>query len=112
MSLKNRIADWLKLYLENNKLGKFVVGISGGVDSAVTSTLCAMTGKNTILVTMPIHQNPNETDRGKKHIEWLKNNYKNIEEYHIDLTDMYENLKKAIDCNFAISFDEHSDQSA
>ena len=102
MRLKNRIAGWLKSYLEDNNLDKFVVGISGGIDSAVTSTLCAMTGKNTILVTMPIHQNPDETDRGKRHIQWLKNNYKNIEEYHIDLTDMYENLKKAIPSRFHI----------
>jgi len=69
------------------------VGVSGGIDSAVTSTLCAMTGERTILLTMPIHQNQDETDRGQKHIGWLKQNYNNIEEYHIDLTDSYETLK-------------------
>ena len=69
------------------------MGVSGGIDSAVTSTLCAMTGERTILLTMPIHQNQDETDRGQKHIGWLKQNYNNIEEYHIDLTDSYETLK-------------------
>ena len=96
MNLQNRISDWLKSYLENNNLDTFVIGISGGIDSAVTSALCGMTGKRTIAVTMPIHQNPDETNRGKKHIEWLKNNYQQIEEYHIDLTNTYESLKKTI----------------
>ena len=92
--LKNKISDWLNWYLEDNDLDSFVIGISGGIDSAVTSTLCAMTGKKTIVVTMPIHQNPDETDRGKNHIKWLKDNYENVEEYHIDLTDTYENMKQ------------------
>ena len=96
MNLQNRISDWLKSYLEDNNLKTFIVGISGGIDSAVTSTLCAMTGKKTVVVTMPIHQNPDETDRGKRHIKWLKNNYSNIEDYHIDLTGTYEDLKQAI----------------
>lgn len=94
MKLQNKISNWLNEYLEDNNLDSFVVGISGGIDSAVTSTLCAMTGKRTIVVTMPIHQNPDETDRGKNHIKWLKDNYKNVEEYHIDLTDTYENIKQ------------------
>ena len=92
--LHNEISNWLNSYLEENNLETFVVGISGGIDSAVTSTLCSMTGKRTIVVTMPIHQNPDETDRGKSHIKWLKDNYKNVEEYHIDLTDTYENIKQ------------------
>ena len=74
MELQNKISDWLESYLENNKLNTFVVGISGGIDSAVTSTLCAMTGKRTIVVTLPIHQNPDETDRGKRHIKILIKN--------------------------------------
>ena len=94
MKLQNKISNWLDEYLENNNLETFVVGISGGIDSAVTSTLCAMTGKRTIVLTMPIHQNPDETNRGKNHIKWLKDNYENVEEYHIDLTDTYENIKQ------------------
>ena len=57
MSLEKEISLWLKNYLIDNKLKSFVIGISGGIDSAVSSTLCAMTGLKTIVVTMPIHQN-------------------------------------------------------
>ena len=96
MNLQNRISDWLKSYLEDNNLKTFVVGISGGIDSAVTSTLCAMTGRKTTVVTMPIYQNPDETDRGKRHINWLKDNYSNIVDYHINLTETYEDLKQTI----------------
>ena len=94
MKLQNKISNWLNDYLEDNNLETFVIGVSGGIDSAVTSTLCAMTGKRTIVLTMPIHQNQDETDRGKKHIQWLKDNYGNVEEYHIDLTNTYENIKQ------------------
>ena len=100
MMLKDKISDWLKEYLENNNLSAFVIGVSGGIDSAVTSALCAQTGKRTIALTMPIHQNPDETSRGKKHIQWLQNNYKEVEELHIDLTDTYEKLKEAIPVEF------------
>ena len=61
MSLQNKISEWLSNYLELNDLDSFIIGVSGGIDSAVTSTLCAMTGKKTIVVLMPIHQNPEET---------------------------------------------------
>ena len=60
----------------SNHLDSFVIGISGGIDSAVTSALCAMTDCKTIVVTMPIHQNPTETDRGVEHCSWLKKNIK------------------------------------
>ena len=96
MSLQNKISVWLGQYLEKHNLNSFVIGISGGIDSAVTSALCAMTTKKTIVVTMPIHQNVKETNRGIKHIEWLKLNYKDVEEHHIDLTDSYEKVIKAI----------------
>ena len=98
--LQNRISNWLKEYIENNNLETFVIGVSGGIDSAVTSTLCAMTGKRTIVLTMPIHQNQDETDRGQKHISWLKENYSNVEDLHIDLTDSYEDLKNNIPVQF------------
>ena len=77
--IQNKKSNWLDEYLENNNLETFVIGISGGIDSAVTSTLCAMTGKRTIVVTLPIHQNPDETYRGLDHIDWLKDNSWNVE---------------------------------
>ena len=97
MHLKDQISNWLRLYLDDNTLESFVIGISGGIDSAVTSALCARTSKKTIVITMPIHQNPSETDRGKKHINWLQNKYPNVKEVHIDLTETYESLISSID---------------
>ena len=67
----NKIRTWLKDYLENANLNSFVVGVSGGIDSAVTSTLCAMTGKPTYLLSMPIHQNEKELQRAENHMRWL-----------------------------------------
>ena len=100
MTLEKQISSWLKDYLFSNNLDSFVIDISGGIDSAVTSTLCAMTGCKTIVITMPIHQNPNETDRGVEHCSWLTDNYKNIETLHINLTDVYEQLRKNIPSKF------------
>ena len=100
MNLEIKITSWLKKYLLNNNLDTFVIGVSGGIDSAVTSTLCAMTEKKTILLTMPIHQNLDETLRGKKHIKWLKNKYRNVQSLHIDLTSIYENFKLTIPENY------------
>ena len=100
MQLENNISNWLNEYLIKNKLKSFVIGISGGIDSAVTSTLCAMTTQKTIVVTMPIHQNQDETIRGRKHIDWMKNKFKDVEGYNIDLTIAYETMKKTIPSNF------------
>ena len=71
------IVSWLKDYAKNANVNGFVVGISGGVDSAVTSTLCAQTGLTTLCVEMPIHQNESHVNRGKEHIEQLKNRFSN-----------------------------------
>ena len=100
MSLEKEISLWLKNYLIDNKLKSFVIGISGGIDSAVSSTLCAMTGLKTIVVTMPIHQNPEETNRGINHCDWLSNKYQNIEVLNIELTEVYEQFKKTMPKNF------------
>ena len=99
MELHLQISEWLKEYLEKNYLDTFVVGVSGGIDSAVTSALCATTNKKTILITMPIHQNPQETTRGQTHINWLKNTFNRVESLHIDLTLAYEELKKTVPTN-------------
>ena len=96
MSLENKIISWISDYLKNNSLTSLVVGISGGIDSAVTSTLCAMTGYDTKLLIMPIHQNIDETKRGLNHCSFLKNKYKNVEIITSDLTDIYEEIIKKI----------------
>jgi len=70
------IVSWLKDYLETSHQKGFVIGISGGIDSAVTSTLCAMTGYPLLILEMPIHQEKKQAERAKEHIEWLKNKFK------------------------------------
>ena len=100
MNLQNKISSWLEKYLVENNLSSFVIGVSGGIDSAVTSALCAQTNKKTIVLTMPIHQNPEETNRGKNHINWLKRKYRKVEDLHIDLTDTYEILKETVPVKF------------
>ena len=100
MSLENRISNWLKEYLFNHKLDSFVIGVSGGIDSAVTSTLCAMTGEKIIVVIMPIHQNPNQTNFGLNHCNWLKNKYKNVDIVEIELSSSFEELKQNIPIKF------------
>ena len=90
------IVEWLKNYSEQSRTEGFVIGISGGIDSAVTSTLCAMTGKRLIVLNMPIRQFKNEYDRSNEHIDWLKNNFKNVESENVDLTKALESFESAL----------------
>ena len=90
------IVTWLKDYAAKASAKGFIVGISGGIDSALTSTLCAKTGLKVICVEMGIHQNPNEVNRGLEHIEWLESNFKNVNHQRINLTDTFETLKAVL----------------
>lgn len=90
------ISGWLKNYSGQSKTEGFVIGISGGIDSAVTSTLCAMTGKRLIVLNMPIRQFKNEYNRSVAHIEWLQANFKNVESETIDLTAALESFESAL----------------
>lgn len=90
------IVNWLKTYAENAKVNGFVIGISGGVDSAVTSTLCAQTGLQVLCVEMPIHQPQSHVTRGREHIEQLKNRFPNVTSIEADLTSVFENFKKIV----------------
>ena len=83
--VSKHIINWINTYLENNKINGLVVGISGGVDSALTSTLCAETGKRLICIEMPIKQQDVQISRAKKHIEWLKSKYTNVTSILINL---------------------------
>ena len=100
MGLEEKISSWLSDYLIDNNLDSFVIGISGGIDSAVTSTLCAMTHKKTYVVVMPIHQKEEETDRGLEHCRWLKKKYSNVEHIKIDLTSTFDHFKSVFPSNF------------
>lgn len=96
------IVNWLKTYAENAKVNGFVIGISGGVDSAVTSTLCAQTGLKVLCVEMPIHQAESHVSRAKEHISQLKARYENVENLEVNLTPVFETFKTEVS-NDAIS---------
>jgi NAD+ synthase len=88
------ISDWLSTYCEQAGTDGFVIGISGGIDSAVTSTLCAHTGKKVLAVTMPIRQTKAEFDRANEHIDWLKAHFPNVSSETVDLTDVFTVMEK------------------
>ncbi len=91
------ISEWLKEYANNSRSKGFVMGVSGGIDSAVVSTLCARTGLNLLVLEMPIHQGSAEVDRAQNHIQWLKDNYPNVSSLRIDLTEVYDVLYKTFE---------------
>ena len=90
------IVSWLKNYVTTSKVNGFIVGISGGVDSAVTSTLCAQTGFPTLCVEMPILQAENQVNRGREHIEQLKNRFPNVASVEANLTSVLESFQKVV----------------
>lgn len=90
------IVDWLLNYAKNAQVKGFVVGISGGIDSAVVSTLCAKTNLPTLCIEMPIHQPLSHVSRGKDHINFLKKNYKNVTSTVADLTPTFDTLTNSL----------------
>ncbi len=88
------IAQWIVDYVNEmpNSAETLVIGVSGGIDSALTSTLASITGINTIVVTMPIKTNPNQVDLGSIHSKWLINKYNNVSHHVIDLTKVYQSF--------------------
>ena len=90
------ISEWLLEYSKNSKTNGFVVGVSGGIDSAVTSTLVAETGKDVLVIEMPIHQHVSQITRAQDHIAFLLDKYPNVKSERVDLTDMYETFRKSI----------------
>ncbi|MES2680423.1 MAG: NAD(+) synthase [Bacteroidota bacterium] len=91
--IKEHVVNWLKSYSETSRTEGFVVGISGGIDSAVTSTLCAHTGKRVIVLNLPIRQFSAEFNRSEEHIQWLKKSFNNVESTTVDLTTALETLE-------------------
>jgi NAD+ synthase len=96
IKLSSYISQWLYNYCENAKVSGFVIGISGGIDSAVTSTLCAETGKKTILVNLPIKQSESEYIRATEHIENLKSRFSNVESIEVNLSETFEILSDSL----------------
>ena len=92
------IKDWILNYVNSmpKKAETLVIGISGGIDSSVSSTLSAMTGLKTIAISMPIKQKTNQHDLSLKHQEWLKKNFKNVSGFTIELDDLFNSFKKTL----------------
>jgi len=90
------IEQWLATYADRSGMQGWVVGVSGGIDSAVTSTLCARTGLPTYVVEMPIHQHPDQVGRAQRHMTALAAQYPNVRAVRVDLTKVYDALATAL----------------
>ena len=92
------IKDWILNYVNSmpKKTESLVIGISGGIDSSVTSTLCAMTGLKTIVLSMPIKQSSSQHDLSLKHKDWLKEKFKNVESHIIKLDEVFNSFKSSL----------------
>ena len=94
----NFIKNWIQNYVNTMpaKANSLVIGISGGIDSSVSSTLCALTGMKTIVLSMPIKQKSTQHDLSLKHQEWLKKNFSNVEGYTIELDNLFSSFKTSL----------------
>ena len=94
----NYIKKWILDYCKSmpKEAETLVVGISGGIDSSVTSTICALTGKKTIVLSMPINQIKEQQDLSLKHKDWLKNKFKNVESHLVNLDDAFKSFKSSL----------------
>ena len=92
------IKNWIQNYVNTMpaKANSLVIGISGGIDSSVSSTLCALTGMKTIVLSMPIKQKSTQHDLSLKHQEWLKKNFSNVEGYTIELDNLFSSFKTSL----------------
>ena len=102
MDIKKRagiITKWINNYCDKSsyKPKSLVVGISGGIDSSVVSTLCASTGRKTIVLTMPIKQIKSQHDLSLTHAKWLKEKYKNVEHHLIEMDKIFNSFSKVLD---------------
>ena len=93
--VSEHIVLWLKDYASKAGVNGFVIGVSGGVDSAVTSTLCAKTGMPVLCLEMPIHQAQSQVTRANEHIDQLKQRFDNVSSERVDLTTVFESFKKS-----------------
>jgi len=96
LKVKAHIVGWLKDYVSKSKTKGFVIGVSGGIDSAVTSALGAETGLPLLCVEMPIYQEKKQVDRAQQHISFLKDNYNNVSSVETELTPVFDSFLKAV----------------
>ena len=90
------IVAWLRDYAVQARVKGFVVGVSGGIDSAVVSTLCARTGLDVLCLNMPIRQKPDQFDRAAEHIDHLRRQYANVRAQIVDLTPTFEQFERSV----------------
>ena len=92
------ISNWIKDYVNSmpKKAKSLVIGVSGGIDSSVSSTLSAMTGLRTIVLSMPIKQKAEQHDLSQKHKDWLKNKFSNVEGYTLELDDVFKSFENTL----------------
>jgi len=90
------ITGWLSKYLEDNKQRGYVIGVSGGIDSAVVSTLCARTGAPVLAISMPIHQKQEQVDLADAHLNWLRIHFSNVQTMTINLTPVFDVLSDTL----------------
>ena len=98
-SVAAHIINWLKDYVDASGLKGFTVGVSGGIDSAVTSTLCAKTGRPVIALNMPILQASDQVSRSVEHIAWLSKTFDNVTGHDVELTPAFEQIKTTLPDN-------------
>ncbi|WP_295229951.1 NAD(+) synthase [uncultured Chryseobacterium sp.] len=89
----DHIVNWLKEYAVKANVKGYVIGVSGGVDSGVVSTLCAMTGLDVLLIEMPIRQKADQVNRAQEHIEDLKRKFPNVKGHTVNLTPVFESFE-------------------
>ena len=92
----SKVTNWIKNYCLENELETLVVGISGGIDSSVVSTLCAKTGLKVFAVSMPLNQIKSQHDLSLSHGKWLTDNFKNVTHLVIDLSNLYKEFEKSL----------------
>jgi NAD+ synthase len=95
-NLSDKIQEWILTYTVEHKITTLVVGVSGGIDSAVVSTLCAKTGLPTIVVGIPLNSSPENTELSNKHISFLSSKYSNVHGYTIDLSKTFQEFKSNV----------------
>jgi NAD+ synthase len=96
VELEDRIVTWMRNYLLDNNLKAFVIGVSGGIDSAVSSTLAAKTGKPVYALGMPIHQKEEQETLSDAHLKWLSDNFSNVTTLKYDLTGVFDIFKQTM----------------
>ena len=94
----NIITEWINNYCDSAsyKPKSLVVGISGGIDSSVVSTLCANTGRKTIVLTMPIKQIKSQHDLSLSHAKWLKEKYRNVEHHLLEMDKIFNSFSDVL----------------